>query len=235
MDKIVLERIRELNYDTTEAMRSLRTNISFCGDDIQSILITSSEADEGKSETAMNLARAMAETGKKVVLVDTDLRKSVLVGKYGIHREDNEKIYGLSHYLAGQKNLDQVLYSTSIENLDLVVAGPSAPNPTELLNNHYFDEMMTTLRNSYDIILMDGSPLGLVIDSAIIATKCDGAIMVIEQGRVSRKFAFHVKKQLEKSGTRILGAVLNKVKRNSTGYYKKYYKGHYTYYSNQVS
>jgi capsular exopolysaccharide synthesis family protein len=235
MDKIVLERIRELNYDTTEAIRSLRTNISFCGDDIQSILITSSEADEGKSETAMNLARAMAETGKKVVLVDTDLRKSVLVGKYGIHREDNEKIYGLSHYLAGQKNLDQVLYSTSIENLDLVVAGPSAPNPTELLNNHYFDEMMTILRNSYDIILLDGSPLGLVIDSAIIATKCDGAIMVIEQGRVSRKFAFHVKKQLEKSGTRILGAVLNKVKRNSTGYYKKYYKGHYTYYSNQVS
>jgi capsular exopolysaccharide synthesis family protein len=234
MDKIVLEKIRELNYDTTEAMRSLRTNISFCGDDIQSIIITSSEADEGKSETAMNLARAMAEAGQKVALLDTDLRKSVILGKYGIHREDDGKIYGMSHYLAGQKSLDQVLYSTNIENLDIIVAGPSAPNPTELLNNHYFDEMMTTLRNSYDIILLDGSPLGLVIDAAIIATKCDGAIMVIEQGRVSRKFAYHVKKQLEKSGTRILGAVLNKVKKNTTGYYKKYYKGHYDYYTDKV-
>jgi capsular exopolysaccharide synthesis family protein len=109
----------------------------------------------------------------------------------------------------------------------MIIAGPSVPNPTEILDNHFFDEMLTKLRSRYDLIILDAPPLGLVIDPAVIAPKCDGAILVIEQGKISRKFVQNVKRQLENSGVRILGAVLNKVQENTSGYYKKYYKGDY--------
>ena len=230
MEKIILEKIDDLNYEMTEALRSLRTNLIFCGDDIKVVLFTSAEPNEGKSNTTMHLAWSLAESGKKVILLDCDIRKSVMVGQYGMHLEGKGKIFGMSHYLTGQKSLDEVIYSTNIEGMDLVTAGPVVPNPTELLENHYFDEMITKLRMKYDMILLDGSPLGLVIDSAVMAPKCDGAILVIEQGNASRKFILSVKNQLEASGVRILGAVLNKVKKDTDGYYKKYYSGDYGYY-----
>lgn len=231
MERIKFEKLDELDYGVTEGMRSLRTNISFCGDNIHSIVITSTVPDEGKSTLSMNLARALAEDGKKVILLDADLRKSVAVGRYGIRKEKKGTIYGLSHYLSGQKRLEDVIYGTSVEGLDMVIAGPVVPNPTEILGNHYFDEMLEQLKETYDMILVDGPPIGSVIDSAVIAAKCDGAILTIEQGRVSRRFIQNVKKQLETSGVKILGAVLNKVKRNSTGYYKEYYKAYYGEYA----
>lgn len=227
MEKVLFEKLEELDYGMTEAMRSLRTNISFCGDKIHAILLTSTVPDEGKSTISMNLARALVEDGKKVLLVDADLRKSVLVGRYGIRKENKGAFFGLSHYLSGQKNLDEVIYETNIEGLDLIISGPVVPNPTEILGNQYFDDMMSKMKLKYDMILVDGSPMGSVIDSAVIAAKCDGAILVIEQGKVSKRFIQSVKKQLETSGVKILGAVLNKVKRNSTGYYKEYYKAYY--------
>lgn len=234
MEKIILEKIEDLNYEMTEALRSLRTNLIFCGDDIKVVLFTSAEPNEGKSTTTMHLAWSLAESGKKVIVLDCDIRKSVMVGQYGMHLEGKGKIFGMSHYLTGQKSLDEVIYSTNIEGMDLVTAGPVVPNPTELLENHYFDEMITKLRMKYDMILLDGSPLGLVIDSAVMAPKCDGAILVIEQGNASRKFILNVKNQLEASGVRILGAVLNKVKKDTDGYYKKYYSGDYGYYGESL-
>lgn len=227
MERVLFEKLEELDYGMTEAMRSLRTNISFCGDKIHSILITSTVPDEGKSSISMNLARAMAEDGKKVLLIDADMRKSVLVGRHGLHKEGKGAIYGLSHYLTGQKKLEEVVYETNCEGVDLVISGPTVPNPTEILGNQYFDEMMEKLEAQYDMILVDGPPVGLVIDSAVIASKCNGVIMVVEQGNVSRRFVQSAKKQLETSGAKILGAVLNKVKKNSTGYYKEYYKAYY--------
>jgi capsular exopolysaccharide synthesis family protein len=227
MEKLIMDRLPELNYDMREAFRNLRTNLLFCGDDVRTILVTSSQPSEGKSHVTMHMALSLAASGKKVVLVDADIRKSVIVGTRGIRREQLGKIYGLSHYLTGQKTLDQVLYATEIENFDMIIAGPSVPNPTEILDNHFFDEMLTKLRSRYDLIILDAPPLGLVIDPAVIAPKCDGAILVIEQGKISRKFVQNVKRQLENSGVRILGAVLNKVQENTSGYYKKYYKGDY--------
>lgn len=227
MERVLFEKLEELDYGMTEAMRSLRTNISFCGDKIHIILLTSTVPDEGKSTLSMNLARALAEDGKKVLLMDADIRKSVLVGRYGLRKESKGTIYGLSHYLSGQKKLDEVIYETNIEGLNLIISGPVVPNPTEILGNQYFDDMLERLKTEYDMILVDGPPVGYVIDSAVIAPKCDGAILVIEQGKVSRRFIQSVKKQLETSGVKILGAVLNKVKRNSTGYYKEYYKSYY--------
>lgn len=231
MEKVRLEKLEDMDYGITEAMRSLRTNISFCGDEIHSIIVTSTVPDEGKSELTMDLARAMVEDGKKVILLDGDLRKSVMVGRYGIVLEKKGTLYGMSHYLSGQKRLDEIICETNIEGLDLVVAGPVVPNPTEILGNHYFEEMLDELKQKYDMVLVDGTPLGSVIDTAVVAPKCDGAILVIEQGKVSKKFIQNAKKQLENSGVKILGVVLNKVKRHTTGYYKEYYKAYYGEYA----
>ncbi len=229
MNKMILERLDEMEYSVREAIRTLKTNIQFCGDDIKVIMITSSVPDEGKSTVTMNLARSMAESNQKVLIIDSDIRKSVLMGRLGAHLEGKGKGLGLSHYLSGQAELDEVLYETNIENVDIIFAGRTVPNSTEILSNHYFKEMIETARESYDIVLVDASPLGAVIDAAVIAPYMDGAILVIQQNGVSRKMIKNVKKQLENTGVRILGAVLNKVQidRLGYGYYKGYYKEYY--------
>ena len=109
----------------------------------------------------------------------------------------------------------------------MIFAGPTIPNPTEILANHYFKEMIEALRESYDVILLDTPPLGSVIDAAVIAPQADGAILVVQQGKVSGRFIKTVKKQLGNSGVKILGVVLNKVEVKKQGYYKKYYGNAY--------
>lgn len=232
MEKIIMDRLQEMDYDMLESMRSLRTNLLFCGDGIKSVLVTSSLPDEGKSTISMNIARSFAEAGNNVALIDCDLRKSVMIGENGMRLVSGNSIYGLSHYLSGQKKLEEVLYETDIENMSLILSGPVVPNPTELLENHYFDKMMTYMTEKYDMVILDGSPLGLVIDSAVIAPKCDGTILVIEQGNASRKFIQGVKLQLEQSGAKIFGVVLNKVQKKTSRYYNKYYKDGYGQYGN---
>lgn len=224
MSKVILDRLDKLNYGVTEAYRTLRTNISFCGDDIKAIMLTSSVPNEGKSTVVINLARSMAESGQKVVCIDCDIRKSVLAGRLGAHIENGGIIYGLSHYLSGQKRLNEVVLETNVEGVDIIFAGPTVPNPTEILGNHYFTEMMEKLKERYDVILLDTPPLGVVIDAAVIAPAVDGAVLVVQQGEVSRRFVGNVKKQLESSGVRILGVVLNRVETEKQGYY---YRGYY--------
>lgn len=227
MEKIVFDRLNELDYGVTEALRTLKTNIQFCGDDIKTILLTSSIPGEGKSTVALNLVRSMVESGQKIIYVDCDIRKSVVIGRFGVRSEDGKKIFGLSHYLSGQKKLDDVIYDTEIEGMNMIFAGPSVPNPTEMLGNHYFKEMLQNLRENYDVVIVDTPPLGSVIDAAVVAPQVDGAILVIEQGKVSRRFIKEVKKQLDNSGVKILGVVLNKVEVKRQGYYKKYYGNAY--------
>ena len=229
MNKMILDRVGQMEYQQLEAIRTLRTNIRFCGDDIKVVMITSSIPDEGKSTITVNLARSMAEAGQSVLIIDGDIRKSILIGYLDAHLEQGGVFYGLSHYLTGQKRLEEVLYNTNIGNMDIIFAGPAVPNPTEILGNHYFEELIKTARENYDMILIDVPPLGAVIDAAVIAPYTDGAILVIQQKAVSRKMVKNVKKQLKNSGVRILGAVLNKVEkeRQGYGYYKGYYKEYY--------
>lgn len=226
--QIVFEKLEKQDYGTKEAFNSLRTNLQFCGDDIKVIAFTSCTPNEGKSTVAMELARSFGEDEKKVILVDGDLRKSVLVGRYGIQAEG--EISGLSHYLSGQKKLGQIINQTDIPGVDIVLAGPTVPNPTELLGNHYFTDMLDHLRESYDVILIDCPPLGSVIDMAVIAPKCDGAVIVVESKAISYRFLQEIKKQLDVTGCRILGAVLNKVETDRNGYYNRYYGGYYKKY-----
>lgn len=225
--KVTFERLEQLEFRTDEAYKALRTNISFCGDDVKVIAITSSVPNEGKSAVSFHLARSFAEDGKKVLYIDADIRKSVYEARYGV---DVETV-GLSHYLTGQKKLDEVIYETNIEDLNTIFTGQVAPNPSELLGNHKFEELVSTQRPLYDYIIIDCPPLGSVIDAAVVARQCDGALIVIETDNVGYKIVQNVKRQLEQSGCRILGVVLNKVETTGKGYYGKGYygKGYYGY------
>lgn len=221
-NKIIFNNLEEMDYGRREAFNSLRTNLQFCGADLKTILFTSCSPNEGKSTITFELARSMAENKKKVVLVDADLRKSVMLGRYKAQATD-KKVGGLSHYLSKQAKISDVLYETNIPGFDIILTGPLSPNPTELLGGKLFVELLEMLRASYDMVIIDSPPLGSVIDAAVIAPYCDGAVLVIESNATSHRLAVNVKKQLEMADCKILGAVLNKVKRENSRYYYKYY------------
>lgn len=229
METVRLRNLDERSYMKKESLRAIRTNIQFCGDDIKTIVITSSIPNEGKSTVAFELARSLTEAGKKVVLIDTDMRKSVLVGRLRARTFKGDEIFGLSHLLSGQKTLADVLYATQLPNLYMVFAGPSVPNPTEILEKRYFKELLQFSRQQFDYVLLDCAPIGAAIDAALIAKHCDGAILVIGQGMAGTRMISGVKKQLEDSGVQILGAVLNKVKMEKS-HYGKYYGSYYGHY-----
>lgn len=210
----------KLDYYGAEAIKSLRTNLQFCGSDKKAIVFTSCTQNEGKTRTILNLGIALSEIGKKVLLLDADLRKSVLLGRC----HTTTPVKGLTHFLSKQEVLKDVICTTNVQNFDIIFAGPVPPNPAELLSQKYFGMMLETLRNYYDYILIDSPPLGNVIDSAVIASHCDGSIFVLESGWNSYRFAQDVKAQLEKTGCPILGVVLNKVDVHNQKYYGKYGK-----------
>ena len=217
------------NYFVREAFNTLRTNILFSGKDVKSIVVTSCFAHEGKTTISFETARSLAESGKKVLLVDADLRKSVMVSRITKERG----ITGLSQLLSGQVSMEDAIYHTQFTGLDIIFAGPYPPNPTELVGGAEFKALIKAQRDHYDYILVDAAPLGLVIDAALMASVCDGAIMVVNMGHVKYRVAQNVKEQLEKSGCRLLGVVLNQVDRKkgagskSDAYYKSYESGYY--------
>ncbi len=224
--QIVFENKKDLDFKTNEAYKRVRTNITFSGEDIRVVAVTSSVPNEGKSEVSFHLAESFAEDGKKVLFIDADIRKSVTVARYGVDKETK----GLSHYLSGQeKNLDDVIYETNITNMSVILTGAKAPNPAELLGLAKFSKMIEELRPRYDFIVIDCPPLGSVIDAVLVAKNCDGTILVVESDNVSYKVVQNVKKQLDQSDCKILGVILNKVQSGGKGYYG-YYKGYYGYY-----
>lgn len=217
--QINLKNVISNDYAYEEAIKTLRTNIQFCGNSIRVIMMTSSVPNEGKSSITFALARSLAQTGKRVLLIDADIRKSVLVSRYQLEKD----VYGLSQFLSGQKKLEEVLYSTNVESLDVIFSGPFSPNPAELLEEQLFSSLVEQARAEYEYVIIDTPPITNVIDAAIVAKQCDGAALVIESGAISYRIAQRVKQQLEKTGCRILGAVLNKVGGENSGYYSKYY------------
>lgn len=228
MLNINIDKLKKLDNSTNEAYKRLRTNIQFCGSDVKVIALTSTIPNEGKSSVSFNLAASIAESGKKVIFIDADLRKSVLVGRYKI----NKAVKGLTHYLSGVNPFDEVVYSTNVDNLNVVFSGPVPPNPAELLGNKYFKSLITMLRRNYDYVIIDTPPIGSVIDAAIVAEQCDGVVLVISSGEISYKLVQKTKMQMEKSNCKILGAVLNKVQVGKGGYYGKYYGKYYGEYGN---
>ncbi len=220
---------RLLDYRSKEAFKMLRTNIDFTGSDLKVICITSCTPNEGKSNISFEVAKSYAQLGKKVLLVDADLRKSVMRQR---HKRGKVRL-GLVNYLVGKCELEEALCETDVDNLYMVFSGPVPPNPSELLGSWKFTEMIRNAREEYDMVIIDTPPLGSVIDAAVVSKCCDGAVIVIAAGNVSYRFARKVKEQLDVAECRILGCVLNKVDLSGKSYYGKYYGKYYgQYYGN---
>lgn len=232
MNKITFKRFAAVSYPVNEALNTLTTNLSFAGLDLKKIMITSSQASEGKSFISMNLLRKMAERGKRVVLVDADLRRSVIMRTYGGQFEPGSKRYGLSHYLAGIAEKEEIVYQTNLPNAAIVPVGKELLNPIPLLLTGRFQTLLNALAMQYDYVFVDAAPVGVVIDAAEIARSCDGTLLVVNYDKVHRQELLDTKQQLEKTGVPILGAILNQVDYKSyTGkkyYYKSHYYNHYT-------
>lgn len=222
MNKMVLKLQGTTDFFTQEAYKTLRTNLQFCGKDVRVVAITSCHENEGKTSISLNLGKSLAELGKRVLVVDADMRKSVMAGRH----TNVKNPVGLSEVLTGMAPLVDGLYTTQLETLDILFAGQYPPNPVELLNSVYFSELIEQLRMMYDYVIVDTPPLGRVIDAAVIAPLCDGTLIVMADNAVRFRQATEVVEQLKKSGSKILGVVRNDVRIRTEGYYayrKKYY------------
>lgn len=224
MKTIEIKRFIVNEFHTAEALKTLRTNLMFSGSDVKAIALTSHSASEGKSTIAFQLAASMAQAGKRVLLLDADLRKSLLPRRLGI----KGKVEGLSHYLSGMANVAELLYETDVPGMYIMFAGTLVPNAAELLGNPSFARLIPALKESFDYIIVDAAPLGQVIDCAVISPAVDGILMVIDSTNNSYKLERRMKAQLEKSGGKILGVILNCVDFNDRhGYYGKGYGSGY--------
>ena len=226
MQEVKLYFQKKNGFYIKEAFKTLRSNIEFCGDDIKVIAVTSCMAHEGKSSVAMELAKSFAEAGNATLLIDADMRKSVLIGRY----KTGAVKFGLSHCLIGKHQYMDAVCETDIPKLYVLFSGPVPPNPSELLGSRKFAEMLDVMKESFTYIIVDTPPLGSVIDAAVVARNCDGTVLVVENNAVSYRFVQKVKDQLDKTGSRILGVVLNKVDMNGKGYYGHYGKYYGKYY-----
>lgn len=204
----------DLAKKAEEYYNALRTNIQLSGNNLQVISITSVKPGEGKSTTSTNIAWAFARAGYKTLLVDADIRNSVMSGVF----KSREKITGLTEFLSGTTDLSNGLCDTNVENLFVVQAGSISPNPTALLQSENFSTMIDTLRKYFDYIIVDTAPIGIVIDAAIITQKCDASVLVTAAGEVNRKDVQKAKGQLEQTNKPFLGVVLNKFNTSAEKY-----------------
>lgn len=207
MESTVLNLSAYDNFYTQEAYKTLRTNLMFCGRDIQIIAVTSNWENEGKTTVVLNLAKSLTELGKRVLVIDADMRKSVMAGRHTKAKNPA----GLSEILTGMVKLSDGLYSTQYDNLHIIFSGKYPPNPVELLGGKYFPMLLEETRKVYDYVLVDTPPLGQVIDAAVLAPFCDGTLLVMESHSIRQKHAKALINQLEKSGSKILGIVRNNI------------------------
>lgn len=225
---LISVRKEELDFRSQEAYKTLRTNIDFSGENVQVVALTSATPNEGKSTISYQLALSFAEAGKKTLLIDADLRKSVM--RQHISNGNIEK--GLTNILVGKATFDEVISQTDVDNFYMLVAVHMPPNPSELLGGKAFDDLIAKAREEFDMIIIDTPPIGSVIDAAVISKNADGVLVVIASGIISYRFEKKVIEQLKTAGAKILGVVLNKVEIGGKryGYYGKYYSRYYSRY-----
>lgn len=220
VEKIAVKRFVSKEFYTAEAMKTLRTNLIFSGDSIRAVALTSHSAGEGKSTISFQLAASLAQTGKRVLLMDADLRKSVLASRLKV----KGRLGGLSHYLSGMAKPSEIIHETDLPGMFIMFAGVRVPNPAEVLGSLRFKKLLAALRDTFDYIIIDAAPLGQVIDCAVVAPEVDGILLVVDTTNNSYKMERRIKQQLEKSGGKILGVVLNRVDfKDKGGYYGKAY------------
>lgn len=205
-----------------EAYRGIRTSIEFSNLDknLQVITVTSSMQNEGKSTVLANLAVSFANLDKKVLIMEGDLRNP------SVHRMFNiSNIKGLTDILLQNKVFADCVHCTDVKNLHVLTCGAIPPNPSEMLSSKKIRDFIESLREYYDYIFIDASPIGIVTDAGIISTYTDGCIFVVGAGDADIEMAKVSKERLEKVGANILGVVLNKFEASgASGYYNYYYE-----------
>ncbi len=222
MEQQIIE-IRNISSSTNtdEAFRTLRTNLMYI-DDLKVITISSSSPNEGKTVTAFNLAYQFAKLGKRVVLVDADMRRSSLCSYLML----KDKVSGLSEALSRQSR--NYLFPTNVDNLFVILSGKNPPNPSELLSSPIFDQLISALKENFDYVIIDTAPMAVSMDATIVGRKSDGLVMVIRNEMTRKKNLRRIRADLERNGVRLVGAVLNRVKKNQIDYgdyrYEKYYE-----------
>lgn len=226
MKTVTVDNMPELPYAMEEAINRLRINISFLGTDIRKIMVTSTMPNEGKSFVAMQLWHQIAQAGTPTLLLDADLRKSVMTDKYGIALEEGT-MQGTSHYLANDYPIENAIYHTQWEKGDILPNVDNVVNPSMLLESERFEEMLRYVEQKYRYVFVDSPPLNLVSDGERIGNLCDGAVLVVRGGVTSKNMVKNSIRQLERAGCPLLGIVLNRVEGAKGGYYYKRYGGKY--------
>ena len=221
-----------LNFGAAEAYKLLRTNLEFSlpksdGSHCPVIGITSSLRGEGKSTTAINTAYTIAQSGKKVLLIDSDLRLPSIAKRLGVSIKP-----GLSNMLVGQcRGEDAAQQSPLLENFFVLTAGDIPPNPSELLGSAQMLQILQNLSAHYDYIVLDLPPLAVVSDALVVSKFIDGMVMVVRQNYCTRRDLAECMRQLNFSGAKILGFVMTHkdIRKKAYGKYGKKYNGGYNY------
>ena len=205
----------------SENIKSLRTNLQFTAVDknLKTILVTSTNASEGKSFVSSNLAISFAQADKKVLLVDCDLRKG------RVHRLfDVPNTEGLSNLLTDDlRDFEKYVHPTKIENLSVITCGTYPPNPSELLASQKNKRLINNLRHHYDIVIFDGAPIGGLADSVILSSFMDETLIVVKDGNTAKSDLLATKDSLDKVGAKLAGVVFNMVNRSKASKYYYYY------------
>jgi succinoglycan biosynthesis transport protein ExoP len=210
----------------SEAFRALRTNIQFASVDglLHSLMVTSAGPGEGKSTTAANLAVVLAHAGRKVVLVDADLRRPVL---HRLFKLSNSK--GLTTALLDVKAPASVhLQSTDVTGLSVMTSGPIPPNPAELLGSHRMADVLASLKQGSDVVILDSTPVLTVADALVLAPHVDGTLLLVEAGKTRRDALVQAREALQRTDGHLFGIALNKISAQRSGYY------YYAYYHQEV-
>ncbi|WP_338788132.1 CpsD/CapB family tyrosine-protein kinase [Metabacillus sp. FJAT-53654] len=203
-----------------EQFRTIRTNIQFSSvdEELQTMIVTSSGPAEGKSTTTANLAVVFAQQGKRVLLVDADLRKPT--AHYTFRTENH---VGISNVLTRQATLEEAVKTTAQDNLWLLTSGPIPPNPSELLGSKGMKQLLEKAKDEYDVIVLDTPPVLAVTDAQVLSNLTDGVVLVVSSGKTEIDSAKKAKELLDSAKAKILGVVLNNKKIQDSQYY--YYYG----------
>lgn len=217
----------KMPFAYVEAYKSLRTNLNFLAgsNDVHCIVVTSTAPEESKSNVSVNLALTLAESGKKVALVDCDLRKPVL-HKY---LKAGHNVKGVSNILSRQISLKEAMVMPKGFNFSFLPAGTTPPNPSELLSQPQMVEMIAALREEFDFVIFDAPPISMVTDAAIIGNLVDGALFVIRSNYAATDAVKAATQQLQSAGVKILGVVLTRYNIKKSLKHSNY---GYSYYSN---